>query len=73
MVLLAGCGRTKKETSKLQGQTSGENTSVVSAGADNAAAGDLEAVFFDVGKGDCILFSSGDSHVLLDTGYQETS
>ena len=73
LVLLAGCGRTKKETSKPQGQTSGENTSVVSAGADNAAAGDLEAVFFDVGKGDCILFSSGDSHVLLDTGYQETS
>lgn len=73
LILLAGCGRTKKETSKPQGQPSGENTSAVSAGADNAAAGDLEAVFFDVGKGDCILFSSGDSHVLLDTGYQETS
>ena len=49
LVLLAGCGRTKKETSKPQGQTSGENTSVVSAGADNAAAGDLESVFLDVG------------------------
>ena len=33
----------------------------------------LEAVFFDVGKGDCILISSGDSHVLIDAGYAETS
>lgn len=33
----------------------------------------LEAVFFDVGKGDCILFTSGDSHVLLDAGYEETA
>ena len=33
----------------------------------------LNAVFFDVGKGDCILVSMGDSHILIDAGYEETS
>ena len=33
----------------------------------------VEAVFFDVGKGDCILFTCGDSHVMIDAGYEETS
>lgn len=33
----------------------------------------VEAVFFDVGKGDCILFTCGDSHVMVDAGYEETS
>ena len=32
----------------------------------------LQAVFFDVGKGDCILLTMGQDHVLLDAGYEET-
>lgn len=35
--------------------------------------GELQAVFFDVGKGDCILLTMGEDHVLLDAGYEETS
>lgn len=35
--------------------------------------GELQAVFFDVGKGDCILFSMGGSHLLIDAGYEETA
>lgn len=33
----------------------------------------FEAVFYDVGKGDCILLTSGDSHVMVDTGFSETA
>ena len=33
----------------------------------------LEVVFFDVGKGDCILVSMGGEHLLIDAGYEETS
>ena len=51
-------------TGKKENQSTGDNT---------ASDMDLEAVFFDVGKGDCILFTSGDSHVLIDAGYEETS
>ena len=36
-------------------------------------SGELQAVFFDVGKGDCILLSMGEDNVLLDAGYEETS
>ena len=35
--------------------------------------GTLETVFFDVGKGDCILISMGGEHILVDAGYEETS
>ena len=69
LLLLAGCGLSKKETQK----PAAENASAVSPGSETASGTDLEAVFFDVGKGDCILFSSGDSHVLLDTGFEETA
>lgn len=69
LLLLAGCGLSKNKTQK----PAAENASAVSPGSETAAAGELEAVFFDVGKGDCILFSSGDSHVLLDTGFEETA
>ena len=34
--------------------------------------GELQAVFFDVGKGDCILLTMGEDNVLLDAGYEET-
>lgn len=34
--------------------------------------GALQAVFFDVGKGDCILLTMGEDHVLVDAGYEET-
>ncbi|MDO5132696.1 MAG: MBL fold metallo-hydrolase, partial [Eubacteriales bacterium] len=33
----------------------------------------LEAVFFDVGKGDCILFSNSEGNILVDAGYEETA
>lgn len=41
--------------------------------ASGQAPGSLEAVFFDVGKGDCILFSTEGKHVLVDTGYEDTA
>ncbi|MDO5476581.1 MAG: MBL fold metallo-hydrolase [Eubacteriales bacterium] len=44
------------------------------AGADSPAEeGQLEAVFLDVGKGDCILLSMGGQHILVDAGYEETA
>ena len=33
----------------------------------------LEVTFFDVGKGDCILISTAEHTVMIDTGYEETS
>ena len=33
----------------------------------------FRAIFFDVGKGDCILVSAGGTHVLIDAGYAETA
>lgn len=73
LLLLAGCGVGKKESRDQADRVSGNNVPAVSQETDNADAGRLEAVFFDVGKGDCILLSSGDSHVLLDTGFKETA
>lgn len=67
MVLaLTGCGRKQTETSA----SSGEGRKTEPGGP---ADGELQAVFFDVGKGDCILLSMGEDHVLLDAGYEETS
>ena len=33
----------------------------------------LRVTVMDVGKGDCILLSKGGSHVMIDTGYEETA
>ena len=41
--------------------------------AAEGSAETLRVMFLDVGKGDCILVSRGDSHVLIDTGYAETA
>ena len=35
--------------------------------------GTLSAVFFDVGKGDCILISGGGQYLLIDAGYEDTA
>lgn len=39
---------------------------------DSPGNDELQAVFFDVGKGDCILLTMGEDHILLDAGYEET-
>ncbi len=47
---------------------------VFSAAAGTAEAEDpIRVIFFDVGKGDCILVSRGGTHVLIDAGYAETA
>lgn len=43
------------------------------AGFAEEAAEPLRVIFFDVGKGDCILVSKGDTHVLIDAGYADTA
>lgn len=41
-------------------------------GQSSPDSGEMQAVFFDVGKGDCILLKMGEDNVLLDAGYEET-
>lgn len=68
LVSLTGCsGRSKKSDSS---GTPGGNTD--SSGESGPGDGELQAVFFDVGKGDCILLTMGEDHILLDAGYDET-
>ena len=56
-------GKSGNSKTEESGQTSPDRSSDTT----------VEAVFFDVGKGDCILFTCGDSHVMVDAGYKETS
>lgn len=86
--LMTGCSKKdKKKTSADNGSVSApastsdsvgqsaDNTQVKSGNSSSGSSGDalVEAVFFDVGKGDCILFTCGESHVMIDAGYEETS
>lgn len=64
VMLIGGC---RKRDVDLSGQ---ESTASSEQAKDS---GNLETVFFNVGKGDCILFSNSAGHVLVDTGYEETS
>lgn len=73
LLFSAGCGLFNRKTADPAGKQAGGGPASESAGAEGEAAGKLEAVFFDVGKGDCILFTAGEVHVLLDTGYEETA
>lgn len=63
----------------IGGCRNGIKSGTQSAGGKDESSGQasdprvLEAVFFDVGKGDCILFSNSAGHVLVDAGYEETS
>ena len=62
-----GCGGGAKQPSSAENGTGGDT-------AQNEIDSDtLQAVFFDVGKGDCILFTMDDNYVLLDAGYEETA
>jgi beta-lactamase superfamily II metal-dependent hydrolase len=72
LILLTACGGKGASggTAGLPGASSGDSESVQYDAPDSD---ELQAVFFDVGKGDCILLSMGEDHVLLDAGYQETS
>lgn len=83
LVSLAGCGK-GKETAAVGEEShtaaADKNQSSVSSAADSSPetekSGDpslLEVVFFDVGKGDCILLSASGQHILLDGGYEETA
>lgn len=75
LLVFSACSRKAQNTSGQSGQ-SGQSSSSESQGSAEQAgpdSGELQAVFFDVGKGDCILLTMGESHVLLDTGYEETA
>ena len=67
LVLAASCGKAKPSGS------AGVQDQAPAAAAAPLADGTMEAVFFDVGKGDCILFHCEDRFLLLDTGYAETA
>lgn len=71
-LLLTACSGNEKtaESSEPSDSSAKEATAEKSEADDDPT---VEAVFFDVGKGDCILFTAGNSHVLLDTGYEETA
>lgn len=87
-LLLTGCSKKDRKTessgkdsvrpsassSDSDGQ-SGNSKAKESGKTSQGSSSDtkVEAVFFDVGKGDCILFTCGDSHVMIDAGYEETS
>lgn len=62
IMLLTGCG----------GSSAADSASAAKDKTEKDARA-LEAVFFDVGKGDCILVSMGEDHILIDAGYEETS
>lgn len=66
VLILCGCGKKGKEETSSQGGAEASQEA-------EKDPGKLEAVFFDVGKGDCILFSNLAGHVLIDTGYEETA
>lgn len=64
VMLIGGC---RKRDVNLSGKES------TASSEQSKDSGNLETVFFNVGKGDCILFSNSAGHVLVDTGYEETS
>ena len=75
LLVFSACSRKAQNTSGQSGQ-SGQSSSSESQGSAEQAgpdSGELQAVFFDVGKGDCILLQSGQSAALIDTGYDRTS
>ena len=45
----------------------------LAAGTAGTAEEPVRVIFFDVGKGDCILVSRGGCHALIDAGYAETA
>lgn len=68
LVSAGGCaGRSNKNGSS--GNTSGKTDTARESGSED---GELKAVFFNVGKGDCILLTMGEDQILLDAGYEET-
>lgn len=68
LVSAGGCaGRSNKNGSS--GNTSGKTDTAGESGSED---GELKAVFFNVGKGDCILLTMGEDQILLDAGYEET-
>lgn len=72
LLLLTACGG-KEASGGVSGQpgvSSGDSEDTQYNAPDSD---ELQAVFFDVGKGDCILLSMGEDHVLLDAGFEETS
>ena len=75
LLVFSACSRKAQNTSGQSGQSGVPSSSESQDGAEQAGpdSGELQAVFFDVGKGDCILLTMGESHVLLDTGYEETA
>lgn len=72
LLLLSSCGG--KDTSEGKPGQPGASSAESGSPQYNAPDSDeLQVVFFDVGKGDCILLSMGEDNVLLDAGYEETS
>lgn len=65
---MTGCGVKPKQSS-----SSGSDQNTAGTQQSGIESDTLQAVFFDVGKGDCILLSMDGSHVLIDAGYEETS
>lgn len=87
-LLVTGCSKKEKKkasadkdsarpsaSSSDNGGKSTDKAEAESGQTSQGSSGDtkVEAVFFDVGKGDCILFTCGDSHVMIDAGYEDTS
>ena len=62
-------GREPAAGGNAAADTASDSGSDLQSGQDESL---LQAVFFDVGKGDCILLTMGQDHVLLDAGYEET-
>ena len=67
-VLVTGPAMPAEQTEALAESESEQPA--VSAEAENEP---LRVTVMDVGKGDCILLSKGGSHVMIDTGYEETA
>lgn len=74
LFVFTGCAGKDKDSSSNDSASGGSADTAADGGGTDAlpGSGELQAVFFDVGKGDCILLTMGEDHVLLDAGYEET-